>query len=70
LPAKLCGDVAWQEPQRLFVSDLGVLSGNPMIYVGFTNRIDTGDRFVREHVIKRLRDPASVLAPHLTSPAM
>ena len=69
-PAKLCGDVAWQEPQGLFVSDLGVLSGNPMIYVGFTNRIGTGDSFVRQHVIKRLRDPASVLTPHLTSPAM
>jgi outer membrane protein assembly factor BamB len=56
-PAKLCRDVAWQEPQGLFVSDLGVLSGNPMIYVGFTNRIYTGDSFVRQHVIKRLRDP-------------
>ena len=69
-PAKLCGDVAWQEPQGLFVSDLGVLSGNPMIYVGFTNRISTGDSFVRQHVIKRLRDPATILTPDWTSPAM
>lgn len=60
--AKLCGNVAWQEPEGLFVSDLGVLSGNPMIYVGFTNRIYTGDSFVRRHVIQRLRDPNSHLA--------
>ena len=32
LPAKLCGETL-QEPQGLFVSDFGVLSGNPMIYV-------------------------------------
>jgi hypothetical protein len=57
-------------PQGLFVSDLGMLSGNPMIYVGFTNRICTGDSFVRQHVIKRLRDPATVLTPDWTSPAM
>jgi hypothetical protein len=47
-----------------------MLSGNPMIYVGFTNRICTGDSFVRQHVIKRLRDPATVLTPDWTSPAM
>jgi hypothetical protein len=40
-----------------------------MIYVGFTNRISTGDSFLRQHVIKRLRDPATVLTPDWTSPA-
>ena len=58
--AKLCGDVAWQEPEGLFVSDLGVMSGNPMIYVGFTNRIYSGSSFARQHLIQRLRDPDTV----------
>ena len=34
---------------------------NPMIYVGFTNRIYSGSSFARQHLIQRLRDPDTVL---------
>jgi hypothetical protein len=72
-----CGDclrscaATWpgRSPNGCLFLTSGVLSGNPMIYVGFTNRISTGDSFVRQHVIKRLRDPATVLTPDWTSPA-
>jgi hypothetical protein len=55
--AKLCWTEPWSEPEGVTV--LPSLAGQPAILVGYTNRIYSGEKFTRRHVIRMLRDPAS-----------